>query len=290
MKTAPLYTSAVVLAFALYAPQTALTVRANNNSFGTFAPRADVTDTGPDVRRLEQVSQLPPELPQRVMGLAFDGEKLWATIYHGKGRYASLNPHSLGWDVSRDDARHKAIAEASGAFESPGAVCFAEGRLWVAGSYGDSFGSIDTQSWKVERLFKGARQSGPASQSYASMTYDGAHLWLVWHWFRYNLPVSKTQLLLKVEPATGKVIGEYPAPAGKSNDGTHGLTWDGARLWHAKGQRLSAVDPSTGRVTARYKLERLRRPSGLAWDGESLWIAEFDGKIWRLPFRRPVAY
>ena len=43
------------------------------------APRADETTSRPDVRRLEQVSQLPPELPQRVTGLAFDGSKLWAT-------------------------------------------------------------------------------------------------------------------------------------------------------------------------------------------------------------------
>jgi hypothetical protein len=96
--------------------------------------------------------------------------------------------------------------------------------------------------------------------------------------------------LLKVEPATGRVVGEFPAPAGTRNDMTHGLTWDGSRLWHMKDRRLSAVDPSTGQVTAQYTLEPLRRPSGLAWDGSALWIAEFDGKIWRLPFRRPRAY
>jgi hypothetical protein len=252
--------------------------------------RADGSQVRPDLRGLEQVSQLPPELPQRVMGLAYDGEKLWASVYHGGGRYASLNPHTLGWEVSQDDARHKVIAEVAGMFESPGALCFAEGRLWVAGSYGDSFGSIDTQGWKVERLFKGLRKADRASQSYASMAYDGAHLWMVWHWFKYKLPTSETQLLLKVEPETGRVVGQYPAPAGTRNDGTHGLAWDGARLWHMKDKRLSAIDPSTGGVTAQYKLEQLRRPSGLAWDGQSLWIAEFDGKIWRLPFRSVFSF
>lgn len=258
-------------------------------AFALCAPtpaRGVQSDPGPDLRQLEQVTQLPAELPQRVMGLAFDGERIWAAVYLGAGRYASLNPQTLGWEVSRDHEQHRVIAEVAGAFRSPGAICFAEGRLWVAGSYGASFGSINTQDWKVERLFKGLRRDGRAGQSYSSMAYDGAHLWMVWHWFRYDIPVSETQLLLKVEPATGRVVAEFPAPPGTRSDGTHGLTWDGARLWHMKGRRLSAVDPSTGGVTAQYTLAQLRRPSGLAWDGQSLWIAEFDGKIWRLPFRR----
>jgi hypothetical protein len=185
--------------------------------------------------------------------------------------------------VSVEDAQHKAIREVSGAFESPGAVCFTDGLLWVAGAYGDSFGAIDMRDWKVARLFKGKKHEDSASQAYSSMAYDGSHLWIAWHWFKYKLPTSQTQLLLKVEPTTGRVVGEYPAPAGTRNDGTHALAWDGARLWHAKDSRLSSIDPSTGRVTAQYTLSQVKRPSGMAWDGQALWIAEFDGKIWRLP-------
>lgn len=219
------------------------------------------------------------------MGLAFDGEKLWAMIYLGRGRYATLAPSTLGWEVSDGEERHKAIREVSGAFQSPGAVCFANGKLWVAGAYGESFGAIDMQGWKVELSFRGKQREDGASQSYSSMAYDGSHLWIAWHWFKYKLPASQTQLLLKVEPETGKVVGEYPAPAGTRNDGTHGLTWDGARLWHAKDNRLSSIDPATGRVTAQYIVNQIKRPSGLAWDGQALWIAEFDGKVWRLPFQ-----
>jgi hypothetical protein len=53
-----------------------------------------------------------------------------------------------------------------------------------------------------------------------------------------------------------------------------------------KDQRLSAIDPSTGRVTEQYMLPEVQRPSGLAWAKDALWIAEFRGKIWRLPFTR----
>ncbi|HEV2883034.1 MAG TPA: hypothetical protein VGX24_17330 [Pyrinomonadaceae bacterium] len=237
----------------------------------------------PDVEKLQLVAQLPAGLPQRVQGFAYDGEKFWAALYLDRGRYVTLDPSTLGWEVYDRDEHRKVIREVSGAFETAGGICFVGGKLWVAGAYGESFGAIETRDWKVERIFKGKQREDSASQFYSSMTYDGSYLWIVWHWFKYKLPVSQTQLLLKVNPETGEVVAEYPAPAGTRNDGTHGLTWDGARLWHAKGNRLSSIDPSTGRVTAQYTLKQIKRPSGLAWDGQALWLAEFDGKVWRLP-------
>lgn len=236
-----------------------------------------------NVERLELVAQLPEELPQRIKGFAYDGQKLWATIYHGGGRYATLDPSTLIWQISSEEQQHLPISKVSGSFKSPGAICFANGALWVAGAYGDSFGSIDTGNWTIKSVFKGKQREDVSSQGYASMTFDGKHLWIAWHWFRYDLLRSQTQLLLKVDPETGKVVAEYSAPSGTRNDGTHGLTWDGSKLWHAKDNRLSSIDPSTGQVTAQYILKQLKRPSGLAWDGQALWIAEFDGKIWRLP-------
>jgi hypothetical protein len=246
----------------------------------------------PSVGRLEQVTQLPAELPQRVMGLAYDGENLWASIYLGRGHYATFNPATAVWKVSDSDQQHSAIKLVAGAFESPGALCFANNRLWVGGSYGESFGSIDLQTWQVVKLIKGKYREDTASQSYSSMACDGSNVWIAWHWFKYKLPVSETELLLKVDPETGKVINQYPLPtrnqdgkcSGSRNDGTHGLTWDGVQLWHIKDNMLTALDPSNGTVTAYFELNQLKRPSGLAWDGNALWISEFDGKIWRLPF------
>lgn len=242
-------------------------------------------DSSPNPGALKLVAQLPPELPQRVMGFAFDGEKLWATVYHGEGRYATLDPTTLTWNAKLKRDHDDLIGRVANRRTSPGGICFGQGKLWMSGSYGVSIASIDTQTLKVEELVNGKRlQDHSASQSYASIAFDGNYLWVVWHWFRYNLPLSQTQLLLKVDSQSGEVLAEYPAPGGTRNDVTHGLAWDGTRLWHIKNNRLSSIDPVTGLVTARYRLDHLNRPSGLAWVKNSLWIVEFDGKVWQLPF------
>jgi hypothetical protein len=239
----------------------------------------------PATEKLELITNLPKELPQRISDIVYDGEKLWVIIYHGQGRYATFDPATYGWTASSSNQQQQAIRQVAGLFESPGGLCFANGKLWIAGSYGESFGSIDLATWQVERIFKGKREDHFASQGYEAMTFDGTHLWMAWHWFNYRLDASKTQLLLKIDPQTGKVIQEFSLPPGTASDGTHGLTWDGKQLWHIKDHLLVAIDPSNGQVTARYNLKSLLRPSGLAWDGTALWIAEFEGRIFRLPFQ-----
>lgn len=239
----------------------------------------------PSIERLQVVTHLPNQLPQRISSIAYDGQKIWAMIYQGHGKFAWLEPGTNTWKASDDDEKLRgSIRRVAGAFESPGGICFGAGKMWVGGSYGDSFGAIDTESWSVDRLFKGKQQNQESSQSYSSIAFDGAYLWIAWHWNNYDLSTSETQRLLKVDPQTGKVVKSYPLPEGSAPDMTHGLAWDGQQLWHIKDTHLSAIDPANGEVKARYTLDLLRRPSGLAWDGQSLWISEFEGRILRLPF------
>lgn len=242
-------------------------------------------NSGPELSGLQFVTQLPSELPQRVSGFAFDGERFWIMIYHGEGRYAIFDPLTNEWTASSRDERHQAMREVAIRFGSPGGICFVNDRLWIGGSYGESFGAINLGTWRVDHLFRGRYRADAASQSYAGMAYDGRHLWIAWHWFKYDLPTAQTQLLLQTDPETGRVVREFPAPAGTRNDMTHGLTWDGSRLWHMKDSQLSAIDSVTGQITAQHTLPGIRRASGLAWDGKALWIIEFKGTVWRLPFR-----
>jgi len=238
----------------------------------------------PRIDKLEQVVH-PDELV-RASGVAFDGKQIWCVVF--RGRYAILDPTEKSWSFSDDAKHHAAIKQVAGKFGRPGGACFVDGNLWIAGSYGESIGCINTKNWRVVRHFKGKQREDRASQSYSGVTFDGKHLWVAWHWFKYDLPAAQTQLLLKMDPETGTVLDEYPIPGGERRDGTHGLTWDGSNLWHIKGQTLSAIDASNGEVVARYELDKLTRATGLAWDGTTLWITEFSGALWKLPFRLPL--
>ena len=241
----------------------------------------------PLINELKEVSQFPAGIPQRVSAMAYDGEKLWFAIYQDRGRYATFNPKTSEWEYSDSEKHHAAIREVSQPFDSAGGMFFTGIKLWLSGSYGKSFGFINTETWKVEKVFRQMVRPDlekTNSQSYASMTFDGTNIWIAWHLFEYKLPDSEVQQLLKVEPETGKILEKYPLPIGTRPDGTHGLTFDGTKLWHIKDRKLSAINLN-GKVIAQYELKQLERPSGLAWDGTSLWIVEFNGKLWNLPFK-----
>src|SRR6185369_4602822 len=133
---------------------------------------------GPDLEQLKLVTRLTPEVPRRVSSIAYDGEKLWVGIYMGQGIYATLDPSSLQWTIGNTQKSREAITAVSGSFYSPGGLCFVNGKLWIGGSYGDSFGSIDPHDWKVENKFTVRQRDGSASQSYAGLAYDGNNLWI----------------------------------------------------------------------------------------------------------------
>lgn len=233
---------------------------------------------------LKQISQVPAEIPQRITGMAFDGDKFWFSVYLSKGHYATFNPQTEEWKYSDEEKQHSAIRKISQPFASAHGITFVGKTLWLGGSYGESFGSINTETWQVEKHFIGkVRPDLPGSQSYSSLAFDGKNIWAAWQSFVYKLPVAETQQLLKIDVETGKIIGKYPIPAGTRNDGVHGLTFDGTNLWHIKDKKLSAIDLN-GKVLSQFILKDVERPSGLAWDGKSLWIVEFYGKLWKLTF------
>jgi hypothetical protein len=96
------------------------------------------------------------------------GDEMGGLIFGDNGGNGHFG--SFTWDASQT----RVIADVSGCCQSPGGACFAGRKLWIAGSYGDSLGSIDPQSWNVESLFKGRLRDDSATQSYASMA--GPHL------------------------------------------------------------------------------------------------------------------
>jgi len=239
----------------------------------------------PEIEELTLVSQVPIEIPQRIFGMAYDGEKLWLSISHDKGHYATFNPHNAEWKYSNNESHRKVIREISQPFNSPSGMAFNGKTLWLGGSYGESLGSINLETWQIDKHFTGKlRPDLLNSQVYSSLAYDGKNLWAAWHMFEYKRPVSESQQLLKIDQASGVVLERYPLPAGMRANCSHGLTFDGEMLWHIKEKKLSAID-LRGQVLSQFIVKKLSEPTGLAWDGHFLWIVEFSGKVWKLPLK-----
>jgi glutamine cyclotransferase len=73
-----------------------------------------------------------------------------------------------------------------------------------------------------------------------------------------------------MKPSSAKIICEYgPFPG---TDGVHGVTYDGQHVWFASGDKLNAIDPSSGKVRRSLDVEA---HAGTTFDGEHLFqIAE----------------
>lgn len=239
----------------------------------------------PSPEQMTLVSEVPIDIPRKIIGMAFDGEKLWFSISHDKGHYATFDPQNGQWKYSDNETQHTAIRKLSQPFNSASGIAFDGRKMWLGGSYGESVGSINLDTWQVEKHFIGKlRNDVHNSQSYSSLAFDGSNLWAVWHMFEYKRPASESQQLLKIDQNSGEVLERYSLPEGPRADGLHGLTFDGETLWHIKSHKLSAISLQ-GKLLNHFIVKEVNRPAGLAWDGEFLWIVEFSGKLWKLPIK-----
>jgi glutamine cyclotransferase len=69
-----------------------------------------------------------------------------------------------------------------------------------------------------------------------------------------------------IDVRRAEVVREYgPYPGA---DRVHGVTFDGRRVWFAKGDKLAALDPATGELVRELDVAA---DAGTAFDGEHLW-------------------
>ncbi len=86
--------------------------------------------------------------------------------------------------------------------------------------------------------------------------------------------MKTSQSKSKTRPA--EVIGEFGPYRGIEH--VHGVTFDGAHVWFAHGEGLTAVDPETG---AQVRELAVTAEAGTAFDGEHLWQLA-DGRIQKI--------
>jgi glutamine cyclotransferase len=63
-----------------------------------------------------------------------------------------------------------------------------------------------------------------------------------------------------------EIVREYGPFPGVDN--VHGVTWDGRNIWFARGEKLAAIDPASGKLVRELEVAA---DAGTAFDGEHLW-------------------
>jgi outer membrane protein assembly factor BamB len=77
--------------------------------------------------------------------------------------------------------------------------------------------------------------------------------------------------------STAEIVREY----GPFTDlpHVHGVSWDGAQVWVAAGERLQAVDPDTGHVLRSIPAPGKGKDSGLTWAEGTLWVGQYSDRV-----------
>jgi glutamine cyclotransferase len=124
-------------------------------------------------------------------------------------------------------------------------------RVWFATDA--ALHALDPASGAVDRSIPLACDAGTA--------YDGRHL--------YQLSANR---ILRVDPETGHVLSELPAPGNAA-----GLTWAEGRLWVGQFQhrKILELDPATGAVLRVVESDRF--VTGVTWAEGELWHGTWEG-------------
>jgi streptogramin lyase len=136
-----------------------------------------------------------------------------------------------------------------GATQIHGVTCDGE-AVWAVDGTGERLVRLDPESGRELRALGGFPME-------AGTAFDGTHLWQV-----------ANGRLLAVDPATGRVVRELPAPNG---DDASGLSYAEGALWVGgyRGRTIQKVDPATGAVLRTLQSDRF--VTGVSFVDGELW-------------------
>jgi outer membrane protein assembly factor BamB len=129
-------------------------------------------------------------------------------------------------------------------------------NVWFADATRGGLAAVDAETGEtVKRLADVPADAGTA--------FDGTYL--------YQLAGDRIQ---KVDPSTGKIVRNIPAP-GEGRDS--GLTWAEGALWvgEYKQRRLHKIDANTGKILKTIVSDRF--VTGVTWVDGELWHGTWEG-------------
>ncbi|MCC7371460.1 MAG: hypothetical protein IT306_23780 [Chloroflexi bacterium] len=134
------------------------------------------------------------------------------------------------------------------------------GRIWVSSTFGYELVAYDVETGKEVAAYP----TPPGDKS------GGAH-GIEWHndelWF--NVPI--TRRIFRMNPTTGKIVGEIPIPG----DRAHGLAFEGETIWMADTNRqvLFQLDSKDGRILDAIGIDG-PEPHGFTIHNGVFWFAD----------------
>ena len=131
-------------------------------------------------------------------------------------------------------------------------VSFDGHRIWFAS--GDRLNALDPDQGEVHRSLDVAADAGTA--------FDGTHLFQI-----------AGAIIQKIDPATGAVLANIPAPGGGADSG---LAWAEGTLWvgQYRDRRIHQVDPETGAILRTIDSDRF--VTGVTWVDDELWHGTWE--------------
>jgi len=130
-------------------------------------------------------------------------------------------------------------------------VTYRDGQVWFAS--GERLNVLDPASGETVRSLDVAAHAGTA--------FDGQYL--------FQIAGDKIQ---KIDPESGAVVGNIPAPDG----GSSGLAWAEGSLWvgQYRSRKIHQVDPQSGKILST--LESNRFVTGVTWVEGQLWHGTWE--------------
>lgn len=130
-------------------------------------------------------------------------------------------------------------------------ITYGNGALWIGSTWSLKTLKVDPKTGKTLASFD---TPGAGFNKFGKPTRpSGAH-GLEWVKGKYWAAVPASGKIFQIEPETGKVVHEIPAPGVR----THGLAWDNGYLWCVESQdrAIYRMDPKDGRIVARIQLTK----------------------------------
>ena len=185
-----------------------------------------------------------------IAGVAFDGDKVWASLITGdKGSLARINRKTGAIEHRVETPKIAGIA-------------WDGTHIWAAAP--DSLLRLDPQTLAVVKTLPRPAVDGGIS----GLAWDGEALWV---------GAYKQKKILKIDPITGATLREVILDRFVT-----GVTWVDGSLWHVaddeenppRPTEMRQVNAETGAIIAGVELPF--SVSGLDFDGETFWCGDYS--------------